>query len=247
MKFSNCSFIKVSFGQTKIENCEFRSCIWEDIGISPNGLELSSTYLSNVSDFIAAAATNLDPVVLQANKADGQSQKLRLENTKATIARRFLKMLQDEGDEDAFYNCVRTFQLQHATSQMASARLRLRDRSLGLWTRSGAALAWVTWLGERELLRSIGCINGWGSSVIRPMLWIFGCIVAFSGIYSVSSTLLNVHPLQRSFDIAIIAGYTLYGTEESLVTAIQDIQLIISVVLYAVFFSTVVNRLSRVR
>lgn len=248
IKFSHCKFEVASFGQAIIKNCEFRSCDWHRIAISPNGTELSNTYFSNPCEFISAASTNLNTEVLQEQGVEPEVQALRLENTKATIARRILKMLQEEGGEDAYYDSVRTFLLQNATSEMASRKLRMRTAS-GRCEKFMLKLQLSAWWLEREVVRAFGAINRWGASVTRPV----GCMVfsffVFALIYEVWATsTISAGPLQKSFDISILAGYSSYNSEGSLFTHIaQNIQVVVSIVFYTLFFATVVNRVSRVR
>jgi uncharacterized protein YjbI with pentapeptide repeats len=256
VKFSKCNFNKASFGQAIIKNCEFRSCKWSKIAISPNGTELFSTYFSNPSEFISAASTNLDTEVLREHAKSAEEQALRLQNTKATIARRILKMLQEEGDEDAFYDAVKTFMLQNATSEMASKTLgKLELKTLNKRGMSGCfkslclSFQWFAWLLEREVLRIFGAINRWGASVTRPVGCMLVSFLVFSLIYEMfATTTISAGPIQKSFDISILAGYSNYHKEENIETYImQNIQIIISVIFYALFFSTIINRVSRVR
>lgn len=249
VKFSNCTFDRVSIGQTRFENCEFRSCAWEKIGLSPNGLEFHSTYFSNTSDFISAAYTNLDASVLALNSASGRDQKLRLESTKATISRRILKMLQAEGDEIAFYDAVRTFQIQHAISRQALAIQRFHDSTEGYLSRASAPLSIAGWFAEQYILISFGWINNWGASVTKPATISVINFVSFALIYEfICHSTVSASAWQRSFDISILAGYTNYGKELDHVTILfQNINLMIAVILYSLTFATIVNRLSRVR
>lgn len=249
VKFSNCKFTRVSFGQTKFENCEFRSCDWVKIGISPNALEFTSTYFSSSAEFISAAFTNLDKDVLDKNKTNARDQTLRLEVTKATIARRILKMLQQEGDELAFYDAVRTFQLQHCRSGKSTATQTFFDVKEKKYTRALACLSIVSWTLEGIILRVFGAANGWGATVTKPVMLSVVSMLLFAGIYRLICVPTKVAPpLQRSFDISIIAGYTNYGSElDSITISIQNSQIFVSIILYSITFATIINRLSRVR
>jgi hypothetical protein len=249
VKFSKCNFKSVSFGQTKLNNCEFRACAWERIGLSPNGTELNSTYVSNASALINAAFTNLDINILQSHNVDYNQQKYRLEHTKATVARRLLKLLQQEGDEEAFYDAVKTFQLQHASSMAAHAKGVIRTNSFFSASGSLAFITVLRWQLERVLLEVIGALNDWGASVMKPILASLVSLFIFGILYhTFCSPTKLASAFQRSYDIAMLAGYTNYGSEsDSITILVQNVQLLISIVLYSVTFATIVNRLSRVR
>lgn len=247
VKFSSCTFSTVSLGQATIRDCEFRGCIWQDISFSPNAFELHDTYISNPSDFIKSATTNLDPVVLEAKNASAFEQKMRLETTKAIIARRVWKMLQNEGSEDTYYEALKTFLLQNATSEVSSIKLS-RSKERKLRRRASLMFAQNVWVCEREILRLFGFVNRWGASVVRPVAFIFLNFFVFTVLYYILGVESISSSAQRSFDIAIVAGYTNYGDEsDSLKLLMQNIQIIISIILYTLFFSTIINRVSRAR
>ncbi len=214
VKFSSCKFEIVSFGQAIVKDCEFRSCEWKKISISPNGRKLFSTYFSNPSEFIGAASTNLDLEVLERQGVDPNVQRLRLENTKGTVARRILKMLQEEGEEDAFYDSVTTFLLQNATSEMATRLLR-RLTAAGKLEKILLTGQWFAWLLEREVVRIFGAINRWGASVTRPIGCMIVSYLVFALIYNLwAASSISASPMQKSFDISILAGFSSYNKED---------------------------------
>ena len=55
--------------------------------------------------------------------------------------------------------------------------------------------------------------------------------------------------LEKSFNISILAGYTLesQSISEDWLRALQALQLVVSVLLYSSFFATIIGRLSRVK
>lgn len=249
VKFSGCTFSRSSFGQTRFDNCEFRSCSWNCIGLSPNGTELNSTYFSNSSAVIAAAYTTTDANILVKHNANVSEQKVRLEQTKATVARRILKMLQIEGDERSFYDAVKTFQLQHARAERADAMYKVSNNQETILARFNSALRLIQWTLEGALLSILGYINAWGSSIVRPIMISMASLFIFFMLYRFALSPSEAAPaLQRSFDIATLAGYTNYGREANRFTVgVQNIQLFTSILLYSITFATIVNRLSRVR
>lgn len=250
VKFSNCIFNRVSFGQSTFIDCEFRSCEWHNMGLSPNGTKLESTYISNSESFINSAATNLDPSVLEKNGTDASEQLSKLESTKATLARRILKMLQNEGDEIAFYEAVKTFQIQHAKFRVSDFQHKSKKNGIGKCEKAKLKFWAMTWSIEKNILKAFGYMNDWGASVVKPIYLSIANMMVFFGIYCIipSSLENSESPLQRSFDISILAGYTNYGSEKfSIALLAQNIQILLSIILYSITFATVLNRLSRVR
>ncbi|MCW1431577.1 pentapeptide repeat-containing protein [Novosphingobium sp. JCM 18896] len=248
VKFSNCKFTKCSFGQTVFTNCEFRGCKWADIGLSPNMLELNSTYISNASELISAAYTNLDESVLSNKKVRREDQVVKLEHTKATISRRILRNLQEEGDEGAFYDAVKTFQIQQARARRFQARQDTADNPGILLSRS--RLLHLSWTTEEFILKIIGKLNDWGASIVRPLAMTIALTVLMSCIYNWLCT-PQIFPhaaLQRSFDITILAGYSNYGSEKDKLTYfIQNLHVALATLFHAITFTTIVTRLVRVR
>lgn len=247
VKFSKCRFNQVSLGQTRIINSEFRSCHWTKIGLSPNGTELESTYFSNSEQLIASAYTNLDVTVLSAKNASADEQISKLENTKATVARRILKLLQAEGDEAAFYNAVKTFQLQHAEYRKADAKYKLKTER-GFKSKIKNSFSIFSWWTEGYILWIFGTINDWGASVVKPLVFYATSMAFFGFLYALLPPTKEANPIVRSFEISILAGYTNYGSEENFtLVLLQCFQILISIVLYSITFATILNRLSRVR
>lgn len=247
-KFSICGFSQSSFGQAVFKDSEFRSCKWKDLAISQNGTRLDSTYISNSGQLIASAWTNLDPSVLLEKDARKEKQIYKLEEAKATLSRRILKILQEEGDETAFYDAVKTAQLQHTDFRMNESLYKFNttdDRKFLKYLNLATCLAWKI---EKKLLIIFGYINNWGSSVTKPITFSFLNMILFCTLYSFMSTSLDKSAPQRAFDISILAGYTNYGNETfRMISFAQNLHIAISIVLYSVAFATILNRLSRVR
>lgn len=249
VKFANCTFTRCSFGMTVLNNCEFRGCDWAEIGISPNMLQLNETYISNPSEFIAAAYTTTDLTILAAHNADLNTQLTKLEETKATIARRILRNLQEEGDEAAFYDAVKTFQLQQVKARQRRAWYEARHANSQL-DQIAAELRHAVWASESVLLKIIGKLNDWGASITRPIIATAILTLVFAAVYHwiCNVTVANGASLQRSFNITLLAGYGNYNAEKDLLTIIvQNVHLVLATLLYAITFTTIVARLSRVR
>ena len=221
----------------------------QSIGLSPNATELEGTYVSNPEGLIKSAYTNLDPNVLQANNVRRSIQVGRLEETKSTIARMIFKNLQTVGDEEAFFRAVRTSQVQGARGWRFAALLKVQDGRAGWWVRATSVGSMLVWFAEEVLLRVIGAVNGWGASIARPIAISLICFLSFAVLYAFAcAPTIQVSSIKRSYDIAILAGYTNYGLEQDFLTKVlQAIQVALSSLLYAITFATIIARISRVR
>lgn len=86
-----------------------------------------------------------------------------------------------------------------------------------------------------------------GASALRPLIALMTLFMAGSLYYSREKTISL--PLQASFDVTTVAGYTKAvpaGASASLQAAFS-VHLLIALIFYTVFFATIVARLSRVR
>ncbi len=245
VKFSRCVFRKTSVGQTVFRRCEFRDCVWEAVGFSPNETSFEQSLVTNPEACIEAAYTNLDENLLSAKGIRPEKQKAKLESTRSTIARILLRNLQDVGDEQTYYQSVKVFELQQAKARHKQHMYDLffdgsRNRII---SGVSAALWGLDWL----ILRLFGALNGWGASVARPLSILVATMFFFAAVYGIVDDRWDDHPLLRSFDITVLAGYTNYGNASGLIVLVQAVQLAVSVVLYTVGFATIISRFSRVR
>lgn len=249
VKFSRCYFDKSSFGMTTFNGCEFRDCKWSELGLSPNETTLNQTLISNPSEFIKSASTNLDEDVLKKYKARKLNQICKLETTKATVARQILKSFEKSGDERAYYNAVKTFELQQARGRIYESVRISTDVKSTPWKRLISAGALPFWSLEFVILMSVGWITGWGASILRPIIFSVATWGIFGELYKYwPDTSIKTFPFQRATDISLLAGYTNYHAEtNALAVSIQNAHLAISCFLYAVTFATLLSRFSRVR
>jgi hypothetical protein len=111
-------------------------------------------------------------------------------------------------------------------------------------------LAVVFWLAELVLLWTIGFINAWGSSLLRPLLALLLSFCAFGVVYHLTSRPPpSFHPWQMAFDIGSLAGYGNATSPNQAVhlRLLESLQLVVSIFFYTIFFSTAVARFSRTR
>jgi hypothetical protein len=245
-KFSRCSFESSSIGQTTFKNVEFRDCKWKKIGASSNETVFDSVFITNPAAFNDALWTQLDKKFLEQRKVKASYQWHRHEATKSTIARMLLNNHRLLGDDRTFYESVRVFETQQAYSKFCRAVYNSTTR----WYR----LLWfgpvaIFWLAELVLLWLFGLLNAWGASALRPLLALVALFALAAAYYRLVWKDGASSYLQTSFDITTVAGYTKASstTLPSSLQSAMSVHLLIALILYTVFFATIVARLSRVR
>lgn len=248
-KFKNCTFSACSLSIASFEECEFREGRFNQIGLSGNETFLQGTTFTNPADFIAAAYTCLDDNVLRAKRQSLEYQRMRLEGTKATIARSLLHSSGNHGDEAVYYDCVKLYQNLSITSRTMEARYKLSEKPG--WDKSIANLAGLLTLRlEYFIINSVGWLNNWGASIAKPTLMGAFMIIAFSFLYwitSIKSTFLGA--LSASIDISLLVGFTKQASN-SLPMGTKfafTLNMILGLIWYSVLLPTVVNRISRIR
>lgn len=245
-KFARCSFERCSFGQATLIDVEFRDCRWKEIAASSNETVLEKVYVSNPGAFNNALWTQLDKEILESRKVIPSYQWFRHELSKATIARTLLNNHRTIGDDGTFYESVRVFETQQAYSKACRAFYSVRD---GVMTAPWFIAKGVFWFTELALLWIFGLLNAWGASALRPLLALVLLFVGGGFFYRVFFGREVSFPFQASFDVTMIAGYT-KAVPLDATQALQgafSAHLILALIMYSVFFATIVARLSRVR
>jgi hypothetical protein len=246
VKFSKCTFDKTSFGQTTFEDCEFRDCSWKEIGFSPNETEFIECWINNVTECVDSAYTNMNIEELSKRRVKPAFQKMKLQETKSTIARMLLRNHRDIGDEKSYYESVKVYETAQSMAKVQKSKYDLTNGSCSARLLSIISLPF--WIVENFMLHLFGVLNGWGATVARPVILLASLSLIFSVAYACIPSTLGSSPMQKAFDIAILAGYTNYGSEQDATTLfLQSLHLLTAVVLYTVFFATVAARFSRVR
>ncbi len=247
-KFSNCSFDLSSLSQTQWIECDFRACTWNKIGMSGNETVFTSTTITNPGTFIRSAYTNLEQVVLAHRGIRADYQKMRLESTKATVARALSRMYVDYGDERAFYDALRTSSNQSTRAHIFETFYRLKTGDLGERCKAAPILAFdlVDW----AILNVAGAVNAWGMSIARPALIGLAIIFVFSSLYAVSDSSLR-WPMAfiKAVEVTLLIGYTNHsGPSVSFgIHCLVLVNMLAGLLWYVVFIPTLVNRISRVR
>jgi hypothetical protein len=242
--FRSCTFTDSSISLAAFQRCEFRDCEWERIGFGSK-TELVSTFINNPEKMIGASVSNTDP-----NDRSWKHrlyQWYRLRGTRAHLLRTMMISHQITGDEHTYYETVRLHELQRSTARICHDCFNVLfskpiDRALAISRLVFHAIDYI-------ILRSFGWLNKWGSSASRPCLALATSFLAFGLIYQKTSfDQPIVRPFQKSFDITMLVGYgNQVGYGDHTLTIVQDVQVAISIVIYSVFFATVISKLARAR
>lgn len=208
---------------------------------------ISNQTLTNPAEFIASGFSGIqknDPNPLKSKF----HQFYRLEESKAHLSRTLLCSHEEVGDDKTYYATAKLHDLQQIKAKIYK-RLYLAIFKPNI-SNILSTLFVVTGLIELVILNILGFANNWGETILRPVILLILSFILFSYIYKY----LCLHSsceayFQKSFDLTTIAGYTnqvnIKQSERLRIT--EGIQLVISIVLYTIFFATVVARGSRSR
>lgn len=258
VKFTMCKFQQTSFTQTRFNNCQLRSCIYDRIGISGNETQLNSTEIDNPSEFIKAAYTNTKQ--LPAN-VSASYQLLRLSLTRATVARVILDNLAREGSEESYYDAVKASTLAGCRAGMAQALLSTPrfdkiDREASIFSKvkipvqyARGYLQWGASAVEFVVLYLFGLSNGWGNSISRLILLSVISAAFFAFCYKITENLDFSNSILKSIEIFYAFGYTKHSllNENIDMNILHISNALLGVFWYAVFISTVISKITRVR
>lgn len=243
--FRNCHFEGCSFSLASFSRCQFRGNTWVQLGFSGSKTDLEKCHVTNPEEFIGAGFSG----TLPGDNSFKQRiyQWYRLQGTKAHLARTLLASHEATGDDASFYETAKVHDLQQSFGRIAKHLNNLLYASE--YGRIRAFFGVLFGISENLLLRFFGLINGWGASILKPLVSLITLFVLFSVFYKYGSEMAWLPALQKSFNITILVGY---GNEyqETLsrnLKILQNVHAIISIIIYSVFFGTIISKLSRVR
>lgn len=240
--FRDCTFKESSLSLATFERCEFRDCSWDRIGFGSK-TEFHHCFVNNPGSLIAASVSYPDPK--NPSIEHRHHQWYRLRGTRAHVLRTLMISHQSTGDDHTYYEIVKLHELQCATARLSEDVYHLRH-SKGKRMRSLFGLLFHG--ADYLLLWSLGLLNDWGVSASRPCIALTLCWAGFGWLYERIPFDIQVpHPYQKSFDITFLVGYGNQVSADPLLTGIQNFQTIAAIVIYTVFFATVVSKLSRAR
>lgn len=242
--FRACSFQESSISLSSFERCEFRDCKWENIGFGSK-TEFVRTFINNPGELIGASISNRNPS--NSSQEHKYYQWYRLKGTRAHLLRTIVISHESIGDEHTYYDTVKLHELQRTTARMSRDCYAIIFSKLTEKLRSLVSLIFC--LFDYLILRSFGTLNGWGASASRPFFALATCFAFFGSIYKWATFQEAIaRPYQKSFDITFLVGYGNQAqTGDLALTIVQDLHALISLVIYSVFFATVISKLSRAR
>ncbi|MEP0454187.1 MAG: pentapeptide repeat-containing protein, partial [Roseibium sp.] len=257
VKFSNCIFNTSSLSLVKFHNCQFRDCKFVNIGVSGNETQFILSDITNPGDFLKAASTNL------LHLPDGTTkeyQLLRLEQTKATLARVILSNQSTEGSDLSYYDAVKASTLYGTRSRGVAAKLKLprfdhqegrekRATRVELRARIASFLTQLSTSCEFLILQTAGLANAWGRSIFRVIsIGIFFVLIAG---WLRSKLLCNtlIDSLIDAAEVFLLFGYTKHSVPQDALhaDALNLGTAFLGLCWFAVAAATIVNRVTKVR
>ncbi|MBJ2219588.1 anti-phage Hailong system effector protein HalA [Pseudomonas sp. MF7453] len=243
VKFNECKFERCSFTLAEFEDCNFIECAWADITLSGTETKLPNTLISNPDKFISAAYTNLNKEILSRNNTNPSYQKMRLESTKATFSRTLLKNAESHGNEDAYYNALKTHLNQSLKSRAKKTAYELflgKDIISNFWSFLAALL-------EILLINITGSLNSWGKSIARPAIIGLSLTLFFGLLYGYIDKNYATGII-KGFDITFLVGYTKHSNNDisQNMQVLYGVNAFFGLWWYAILVPTIINRISRV-
>lgn len=242
--FRKCLFADVSISLATFEKCEFRDCGWSRIGIASR-TDFSKTFVSNPGTLVGATISNTDP--RDKTWKHRAYQWHRLHGTRAHVLRLLMLSHGAVGDEHVFYETVKLHELQRYKARMAEDVFDIAFKPAGAKV---AALFKLLFHSLNYFLMALfGLTNGWGESVSRPCLVFAAIYFGFGQVYDRANFASAIpHPFQKSFDITLLVGYgNQIAPSDYLLTMVQNLHAALAIIVYSVFFSTMISKLSRAR
>lgn len=127
-KFSGCTIDACSLTIAEFYSCQFYNCSWNKITVSGTETKFSDTLVTNPREFVGAMYTNTDANVLSAFTKSVPYQLMRLENTKAKIARSIYINSEGYGDEKAYYEGLRGYVTQSLMAMIRESIYNFRAK-----------------------------------------------------------------------------------------------------------------------
>ena len=242
--FRKCNFTDSSISLAIFERCEFSDCEWERLGFGSK-TEFHSTFVRNPAALIGATVSRPNPK--DKSWKHRANQWYRLHGTRAHVLRTLMLSHQSTGDEHTYYKTVCLHELQCAKERMS------KDVFGALFTpgvrRVSSVAKLVFHFFDYLILQSLGWLNRWGLSPSVPCFALAACWVGFAQVYQRGGFSPAIeHPMQKSFDITFLVGYgNQTAPSDPGLTLVQDAHALIAIIIYTVFFATIVSKLSRAR
>ncbi|HHQ4761387.1 TPA: pentapeptide repeat-containing protein [Aeromonas veronii] len=265
VNFENCTFINCSFSLTHFYRCSFDAhCVFQNISISGGRttfrdcIIIPSTLLNNTFKYATEGYCSKYSL-------DYQEQSYRMNLSIAKLARTLLTSVATAGDDDHYYDAVKSLFTSRITERKAKRIFMARQYELqvnsnnknlkNLFLRiKSAYYSYTSPLYQLEsfFMRLFGFINGWGGSFIRCIVFGFLILATYSIVYFFKSTVEPAEGLMhealkaiaKSIDITFVAGYTKHSTvgDDLTLQLIHISNMLLGLSWYAVSIPTIVNK-----
>jgi hypothetical protein len=252
VKFSDCLFEECHFSDVWFTRCQFlATCEFIKITASAELLRFESTSISATS-FLRALSTNLDYLP---DKVTKEYQLYRLNGTREKLAKLLFDSTKSEPDIDFYFQAYKELTIAMLRAKVERRRYTFarsrpaRNSPLSFYIESFPARL------EFIVVALSGSFSDWGRSLVRPMLFFFCVVSAFTGVYF--SFIYRLQPIPfsdqfwRSFmealNITLVAGYTsFFNSSESLLRqGIEVANLILGLFWYSLIVPTITRKTLR--
>ena len=235
VKFQECIFERTSFSLARFEDCQFLDCNFSQIGISGNETRFTDCIV-DPQKLVNAAYTNTDKTTLSKYHKKPAEQLMRLEETKAKLAKQI--NLHNNSYSEFFYSGIKVATLQTIKARIAKRKYVMKWYDIFIMMRIiGVCLEYLLW-------STLGMLNGWGEKTIRVLVLGFALVSLFTFIYwhwNISLTFGQA--FIRSFDISTVVGYSKICNA----SWIELLNLVLGMIWYSIAIPTVINKLTRTR
>lgn len=170
----------------------------------------------------------------------------RLRSSRAHVLRNLLISHESVGDEHTFYETVKLHELTRSIARVCEDIFHI---AFARGRRLKAAASLPFHLADHVILRIFGWLNSWGASAVKPFLALVGCFIGFGVVYQRMQFEAEIaNPWQKSFDLTLLVGYgNQIEKSDPVLTVLQNIHVTFAIVIYTVFFATIISKLSRAR
>ncbi|QCB46273.1 pentapeptide repeat-containing protein [Hydrogenophaga sp. PAMC20947] len=249
VKFSQCTFDVASISTSKFIDCQFNQCAWKKIGISSNEMRFTKTIITNPHSFIRAASTNMDKDLLSQFSTSPDYQRYRLEGTKSKVARMLLTSIQDQGDDDAYFEAVKAHTTQALKAKISNQEFqRKQSKSVSRKLLHGGIE--IALQLERAVTQISGSINGWGGKLGRAIVAGIILMSIFGIIYSITGTFQGIpQSILAAIEITLLVGYTKYAslTSSLPMQSLIAVNMLLGLWWYTIFVPTIINQVNRIK
>jgi hypothetical protein len=165
-------------------------------------------------------------------------------SSRATVARHVLLSNKVMGSDNTFYDSIEAFEMSQSMWNVLEPLYVQFTKGWWFWPIS---IGWMIYSAiEWVVLFLFGLITAWGKRPVQPIIMLLLISLAFSVHYKCNNLAESwLSAFSDSFHVATLAGYGLVAGPSS--RFVYGAHLVISIILYTVFFAVIVSRTNRVR